>query len=556
VTFLTRRRRALTVLAASALVASVPLAGPAASADKADRRDRPDRAERAVADATKSVKLKALLKHADRLQAIADANGDNRASGLPGYDASADYVADRLRRAGYRVTVQPFDFPYFEEFGSSFSKEVPQPRTDYVDGEQYDLMDYSGAGDVTAGVVGVDLALTPPRASSSGCETSDFLDATGASTVTGKIALVQRGTCSFGQKVANAEAAGAIGAVVMNQGNGDPVANADRYELFAGTLGGPVGIPAVSVSYFLGEELANTAGLELRIAADTISTIRSTSNVLADSRRGRTDNVVMAGAHLDSEPDTAGINDNGSGSIALLELALQMKSKRTPNALRFAWWGAEEAGLQGSNFYVNNLTPAQRADIALYLNFDMVASPNYTFGVYDGDDSAQEGSGPGPAGSAAIEDVFEDFFADRGEATKASDFTGRSDYGPFIAVGIPAGGLFTGAETIKTPADVALWGGLAGEQMDVCYHDPCDSLTPEQDNAPAGVHDALEATGYDLYGNLNTYAFDVNADAIATAVVTLAYDTSAVNGDAGATTFASAKAAGAGGRDVHGHARR
>ena len=209
-----------------------------------------------------------------------------------------------------------------------------------------------------------------------------------------------------------------------------------------------------------------------------------------------------------------------------------MAKSKTPNAVRFAWWGAEEAGLQGSNFYVNNLSEAELADIALYLNFDMIASPNYTFGVYDGDDSAAEGAGPGPAGSGPIEDVFQDFFAARGEATKASDFTGRSDYGPFIANGIPAGGLFTGAETIKTAADVALWGGLAGEQMDVCYHDPCDSLTPEQDGAPAGVHDALAATGYDLYGNLNTYAFDVNADATATAIVTFAYDTSTVNGGA------------------------
>ena len=183
----------------------------------------------------------------------------------------------------------------------------------------------------------------------------------------------------------------------MNQGNGDPVVNADRYELFAGTLGTPVGIPAVSVSYAQGEEFANTAGLELRIQADTISTIRSTTNVLAQSKTGRTDNVVMAGAHLDSEPDTAGINDNGSGSAALLEIAIKMAKLKTPNAVRFAWWGAEEAGLQGSNFYVNNLSEAELADIALYLNFDMIASPNYTFGVYDGDDSAAEGAGPGPA---------------------------------------------------------------------------------------------------------------------------------------------------------------
>ena len=545
-TVLARRRDALTVLAASSLVASVAVATPAAAAP----------VDNAIATVTKTVTLKGLLKHSDRLQAIADSNGDNRASGLPGYDASAEYVADKMRGAGYDVTVQPFDFPFFEEFGSAFEQTEPTPTT-YVDGEDYDLMDFSGDGDVTAPVVNVDLNLTPPRASTSGCDAADFRDGSGASTVTDKIALVQRGTCGFGVKVANAEAAGAIGAVVMNQGNGDPVLNADRYALFAGTLSGPVGIPAVSVSYFQGEEFANTAGLELRIQADTISTIRSTSNVFAQTPTGRTDNVVMAGAHLDSEPDTTGINDNGSGSVALLEIARKMAGRETPNAVRFAWWGAEESGLQGSNFYINNLPQAQRADIALYLNFDMIASPNYTFGVYDGDDSAKEGSGPGPVGSAAIEDVFQDFFAARGEATKASDFTGRSDYGPFIAVGIPAGGLFTGAETIKTPADVALWGGLAGEQMDVCYHDPCDSLTPEQDDAPEGVHDALAATGYDLYGNLNTYAFDVNADAVATAVLTFAYDTSTVNGDAGTTAAAvTGRAAGRGVADIHGHARR
>ena len=516
------RRRALTSLAALSLVASGALVAPAAAAP-------PDPSDHQIKKLTKAVTLKGLLHHSREFQRIADRNGDNRASGLPGYDASADYVAEEMRKAGYQVTVQPFDFPYFEEFGSSFSQVAPTP-TDYVDGEQYDLMDYSGDGAAEAAVVPVDLALTPPRNSTSGCEAADFQ---GAGDVTGKIALVQRGTCPFGQKVANAEAAGAIGAVMMNQGNGDPVVNADRYDLFQGTLGAPVGIPSVSVSYFLGEQFANTAGLVLRIEADTISTIRSTSNVLAQSKHGRADNVVMAGAHLDSEPDTTGINDNGSGSAALLEIAKQMKKVKTPNAVRFAWWGAEEANLVGSTFYVNSLTEQQVDDIALYLNFDMIASPNYTFGVYDGDDSAAEGSGPGPAGSAAIEEVFQEFFAGRGEATKASDFTGRSDYGPFIAAGvdIPAGGLFTGAEVRKTAQDVALWGGLAGEQMDICYHDPCDSLTPEKDNAPAGLHDALKATGYKLEGNLNTYAFDVNADAVATAVLTFGYDTSAVNGE-------------------------
>ncbi|MFG2106467.1 M28 family peptidase [Micromonospora chersina] len=506
-------RRALAGMAAATLVGSLTLANPA--------QGNPN--NNSVRKLTKAVTLQGVLRHLDAFQEIADANGGNRGSGLPGYDASADYVAGLLEKAGYKVTRQPFDFAFFEEFGSSFSRVAPPPARNYVDGTDYDLMDYSGSGDVTGLVVPVDLNLTPPRGSTSGCEASDFTAA-----VAGKIALLQRGTCPFGTKVANAEAAGAVGAIVMNQGNGDPVANADRYDLFAGTLGAPVGIPAVSVSYSLGEQFANTSGLQVRITADTTSEIRSTENVIAENRTGRTDNVVMAGAHLDSEPDTAGINDNGSGSAALLEIALQMAKAKTNNQVRFAWWGAEEANLIGSTFYVNSLSEEQADDIALYLNFDMIASPNYMFGVYDGDDSAGEGSGPGPAGSAQIEDVFEEFFANRNLPTNAADFTGRSDYGPFIGVGIPAGGLFTGAEGLKSAADVAKYGGVQGEQYDPCYHEPCDSLDPVGDGGNAALYAQLDGM-YDLYGNINTYALDVNADAIATAVMTFAYDTSAVN---------------------------
>ena len=538
-------RRAAVAVAAGGLLGSVVLAIPAQAAGN----DTP-------AELTKAVKLGAILNHLDQFQKFADRDGDNRASGLPdeesGYDESADYVAKKMRNAGYDVTIQEFEFPFFEEFGSTFQQVSPTPTT-YVDGEQYDLMDYSGSGDVTALAVPVEVNLTPPRASTSGCEPEDFIIG-GVNIVVGKIALLQRGTCPFGTKVANAEAAGAVGAVVFNQGNGDPVVNVDRYELLLGTLGGPVGIPAVGVSYFLGEELVNTAnsatGLTLRIQAETTSEIRTTVNVLAQTPTGDTSNVVMAGAHLDSEPDTAGINDNGSGSAALLEVALQMRKVNPTNAVRFAWWGAEEAGLQGSNYYVGNLTDEEAADITLYLNFDMVGSPNYTFGVYDGDDSAAEGSGPGPAGSAQIEDVFEAYFASIGEPTDAADFSGRSDYGPFIAIGIPAGGLFTGAEDQKTEADVALWGGIAGEQKDPCYHDPCDSLTPEQDGAPAGVYEALKASGYRLYGNVNRYALDVNSDAMATAIITFAFDTSMIPGAASIAGLRTADAA----VDARGHA--
>jgi Zn-dependent M28 family amino/carboxypeptidase len=466
---------------------------------------------------TRSVTLAAVLGHLTAFQAIASRNGGNRASGLPGYDRSADYVATLMRLAGYTVTRQPFQFNFCEDTGSSFAQTAPAPAT-YVDQRDYDVMTCSGSGTASGRVVPVDLQLTTPNTSSSGCEATDFAG------VAGNIALVQRGGCPFGQKAANADAAGATGVIMMNQGN---TTGTDRQDLFFGTLGAPVGIPVVAVSYPQGVAFAGTPNLEVTITAETVAEVRETENILAESRYGDPDEVVMVGAHLDSEPDTAGINDNGTGSAGILETALRMRHLKTTNKLRFAWWGAEESNLSGSTFYVGNLSAADHAKIALYLNFDMIGSPNYTFGVYDGDDSAATGSGPGPAGSAQIEAVFQSFFAARRQATAAADFTGRSDYGPFIATGIPAGGLFTGAEVEKTAADVALWGGVAGEQYDPCYHAPCDSLRPERDGADPAVYAQLRRV-YRLFGNVNTFALDTNIDAVATAVVTYAYDTSTI----------------------------
>jgi Zn-dependent M28 family amino/carboxypeptidase len=207
-------------------------------------------------------------------------------------------------------------------------------------------------------------------------------------------------------------------------------------------------------------------------------------NVIAETSGGNARNVVMAGAHLDSVQEGPGINDNGSGSAALLETAIQMAKVKPTNKVRFAWWGAEESGLLGSEHYVAELSDEAADDIALYLNFDMVASPNYMFGIYDGDNSGGTAA-PGfiPPGSAQIEDVFEAFYASRGEPSQDSEFSGRSDYGPFIAVGIPAGGLFTGAEVPKTAAEAALCGGVAGAALDPCYHAFCDNLTRRRHNA-------------------------------------------------------------------------
>ncbi|WP_199511448.1 M28 family peptidase [Nucisporomicrobium flavum] len=226
-------------------------------------------------------------------------------------------------------------------------------------------------------------------------------------------------------------------------------------------------------------------------------------NLIADWPGGDTSDTLMIGAHLDSVTAGPGINDNGSGSAANLEVALAVARTgfQPQRHLRFGWWGAEELGLRGSTAYVNSLSSAQKAAITGYLNFDMVASPNPGYFLYDGDNSDGTGSGPGPAGSAQIESTLAAYFSSIGVPTRGTDFDGRSDYGPFIAAGIPAGGIFTGAEGRKTAAQVQLWGGTQAA-FDACYHSSCDTIS-----------------------NINDTALDRNSDAIAYAVWTLAAGT-------------------------------
>jgi len=277
-----------------------------------------------------------------------------------------------------------------------------------------------------------------------------------------------------------------------------------------GTLGTPEDgrIPTGELSQEDGTTLAGSAGQTATFDLRAHIGEFTAQNVIAQTRTGRTDNVMMAGAHLDSVPAGPGINDNGTGSAGLLEIALKLGSKpKVNNAVRFAWWGAEELGLLGSEAYVEGLTFEQQLDIALYTNFDMIGSPNVGYFAYDGDDSDAVGAGPGPFGSAQIEKTFVDYLTGRGISVEGTDFSGRSDYGPFIAVGIPSGGLFTGAEGIKTPAQAAKWGGTADAPYDACYHQVCDTL-----------------------GNVDRTAFDLNIDAAAWSIGVYATSTEDING--------------------------
>lgn len=475
------RSAALAVIAATALASTLVLAAPAQAAPT----------NNSAAKLTEAVTVEGVLEHLQALQAIGDANGGNRASGTAGYLESVEYVEQRLRAAGYTPQRQAFEFPFFQELSPAhLERTAPSPAAYAVDSD-FATMEYSGAGDVTAPVQAVDIALTPPRAPvTSGCEASDFVGFTA-----GNIALLQRGTCTFAAKAANAKAAGATGVIIFNQGN-----TADRSGLLLGTLGGPFDLPVVGATFALGEQLATTPGTVVHLRTDTLSQTRTTYNVIAQTAAGRTDQVVVSGAHLDSTLDGVAINDDGSGSAVLLEVAEQMAKTKPNNAVRFVWFGAEESGLLGSEYYVESRTPTELAAIKAYLNFDMLGSSNYARFVYDGDD--------GPEGSNYLQSVFEDYLGSRNLPNGESDLTGSSDYAPFAAVGIPVGGVFAGASGTKTPQEAALYGGTAGVTYAPEYH-----------------------TADDRVANLNQTILDQFADAAAYAIITLGYDLTALGGE-------------------------
>jgi Zn-dependent M28 family amino/carboxypeptidase len=420
----------------------------------------------------KAVTVSGIREHQRALQRIADRHGGTRAAGTPGYDASVDYIVRKARAAGYKVTLD--EFTYVVEFtqGSPpvLEETAPEPQV-FVPGTRPafdgDFVTFTGTGDVTAPVQGIDLVLPPspaPNGSTSGCEVEDF-----AGFVPGNIALMQRGTCPYIQKATLAQDAGASAMIIFNEGQ--PGRTAVPENLPLGAEG--IHIPGVGTSFAVGVDLAD-AGTVARVKTEVLEETATSVNVIAESRRGDPNRTVVVGAHLDSVPAGPGINDNGSGSGGILEIAEQLsRQHHSPrNKLRFMWYGAEELGLIGSTKYVEELSQGQKDDILAMLNFDMIGSPNFARFVYDGDGTI----GPvGPTGSGFLEDVFVDYFAAVGLFNEPTAFDGRSDYGPFIAEGIPAGGLFTGAEVPKTAAQVAQYGGIADAQFDPCYHEACDT---------------------------------------------------------------------------------
>jgi Zn-dependent M28 family amino/carboxypeptidase len=501
-----RAAAVLAILATFMVALSLPSPGGAAPPGCANRTNT---TYKALLDC---VTLEGVRAHQAALQAIADANGGTRAAATPGYDASVDYVVETLEGAGWSVELHQFDFTVAEPI----QQLTPLPPVTHESGD----VSGSALGTVTAAVVPVDINLTPPRANTSGCDGA-FTEAAVGDPLTadpagpddfagfpdGAIALIQRGGCSFALKVANAQTAGAGAVILFNQGN-----TPERSGLLTNITAEPpplsafttITVPVVGASFAAGELLARPG------STATVSVVNEPqTNVIAELDGRNDDNVVMAGAHLDSVVEGPGINDNGSGSAALLETAVMIAKVKPENTLRFAWWGAEEAGLVGSTAYVEDLSEAELGRIAMYMNYDMVGSPNYVTMVYDADVSTFPApSGVSiPAGSTAIEDLYESYYTMIGEPYDDTEFSGRSDYQAFIENDIPSGGLFTGAEEIKTAEQQAIWGGTTGAQFDPCYHQACDT-----------------------FANNNDHVLEVNSDLIAFAALTFAFSTQSVNG--------------------------
>jgi Zn-dependent M28 family amino/carboxypeptidase len=476
------RSRKATLAALAAVLAIAPTA--AAAPGKQDS-PRDPRAQQFVRD----VPLSRIMEHQRVLQEIASANGGSRDVFGSGYTESLDYVRSTLREAGYRPQVIDFNFPFWRESQPAVLNQVTPVAKSYRYGDadddgssDVDFITMSYSPTVSLDNVKVvptnDIAIPPPGgagSSTSGCEPEDY-----PAEVRGNVALVMRGTCAFVEKAEVAQQQGAAGVIIFNDGVGDarqaPVFISDQVDLT---------IPAVVSSFALGKELydAVQAGQNVTVDFATFGGLedRFFPQIIAETKGGDPDNVLIVGAHLDSVPAGPGINDDGSGTATLLAqaeaLAERSHAGRLRQKVRFGWWGAEEEGLIGSSYYAHSLSDSEVAKVDAMLDYDMLASANYVRFLYDGDGSEpgnEEFSGP--PGSGKIEQVQDDWFQHEGLETDRTPFDGRSDYVGFTERGIPAGGIFAGAEGVKTPEQEAIYGGAAGSWYDPCYHQACDNL--------------------------------------------------------------------------------
>ncbi len=401
-----------------------------------------------------------MFTHLRALQDIANANKGNRADGTPGYDASVEYVAKVLRDRGFDVSTPQFDRLYTVS---------PGKPTLTVAGRGYPVDQASLLVQTPpGGLTGQPVRPTQP----SGCTAGDYP----AVVPKGAIAVVDDARCSVVDKQNSAVAKGAAGLIVLSapEGQGAPPT------LFNPGYFKQLTVPVAVAGGYGASALARATG-PIRLVLDAQNVKITSRNVLAQTRTGSPHEVVMVGAHLDGARTGPGINDDGSGVAAVLETALQLGPlSPVNNAVRFVFWGAEEDGLNGAMDYVFGMDSPQLNDIALYLNFTMLGSPNAGFFTDDGDQSGPPGQGVAsadvPEGSAGIERTLAGYLNLAGKRPADMPLDTRTDYHPFLVAGVPIGGMTTGASQTKTTVQARLWGGQAGVPFDPNYQSPRDTV--------------------------------------------------------------------------------
>jgi Zn-dependent M28 family amino/carboxypeptidase len=416
------------------------------------------------------IDLPDILADLDTLQAIADVHDGNRATGSAGHEASVDFVAGELRQAGYEVELVPVDLPVFLQQAPSIVEIGLSGAPAFEDLRDLKAMTYSASGDVTAKVfaLGFDPNALPGDRNGRGCDATDW-----AGVPAGSIAILQPGPCRRHDAVVHAQNAG-VAAVITSY------ADWPRDAVLRPTLLEPadIRIPVIGTTHAVGLAFADAAvrGAMAHVATHTVAERRTSLNVIAETPGGDASNILMLGGHLDSVIDGPGINDNGSGTMLVLEIARELAALAAANPagapawkVRVAFWTGEELGLFGSTAYAQALGVQRDGPIRAYLNFDMVGSPNGIRAVYDGSVSSR------PAAGATITGLFTAALDAARLSWELEAVGAASDHYPLEQRAIPVGGLFSGANESKSAEQAAMFGGSAGVAADACYHLGCDA---------------------------------------------------------------------------------
>lgn len=417
-----------------------------------------------------SVQIQNVMKHLKSFEEIAFKHPKKSRSVENAYNQSAEYVISQLKeKTDCKISIQHFKVPISEDLEApklSFVSPYNYPFQHKVDFQQ---LRYGGNGKY-------EFQANLQYVSASGCDISHFSESKD------KIVLMELKTnpCDLIIQALNAEKSGAKAILYFNGPTRSALAwNRVRFVNWTetGESSQLLQIPALSTSYSVGKLLTTLSNVTLSLYSNTRVAVVPTYNIICDAGDPEKD-VVVAGAHLDSVPEGPGLNDNGSGSASLLEIVIQyFQTKVKPNsAVRFCWWGAEEIGLLGARHYVRDLSinnPNALKKIVAYLNFDMLGSPNYVSGVFNGQSSINPIIRPS---SNKISDLFLTFFNATSNPFSRADMIAGSDFVPFVDASIASGGLQTGASSLKDMTERSQFKGFANAAYDPCYHQPCDTV--------------------------------------------------------------------------------